>query len=772
METSKEPHENSFVCLLCDSVFNSNEELVYHFHCHNSRKPFSCTECENKYSYRTALKKHMNSHKIEKRTYACSKCGYECGNQIKLTDHQTAHSSEEKFSCDKCEFITMSKFSLSKHKREQSHGDYYECMDCNSLFKFNNAFAEHMKEVHQNHKPFACQKCVQCFSNNSHLKRHMKNHKENEVEVSEQNENYCENENEIFTEHQAENNITDLNNNIEQPSELPNNNANSKHVSKITKKCVSCHKNLKLKYSWGESKYDKQHSFELDDVMCELAFRQWELRWDNKNNERICVQCKWRLLSKMPYSSHSNKRGRPKVITTKPLTVPKKRKSKPVFVVNENDLNIQQSVSRLSSRQMHKLKSHWKSNLKNQGFKVSIAGQHRIDQLRKERVDDLFEVKEIMANVGSEKNPISKCINVVYCNNICELAKRIARHRNIVLDVCKLQGDHGQGSLKLSVQFTFSNSVNTLIILAITEESKESILTLKELEKLVNPQSLETNLGIRVLRTGDLQFLQLSIGVKTGHATYPCPFCNWRMTGENRNAVDAVCSPRNISKDLNEFYRLGSNRNLSHLVHGQQGEPAFLGDPVDVFVPPCLHINLGLVNHILKKMEMKHSEPFVQKELYEIAKVNKTSYQGGTFAGNEVQKIVKTFSMIPWQSEHPFKLYAKLFIALDITNFLVFTSKNNLTDDDIVDISLSIREVLIEWDCLKDSLGLSETVKLHVFAVHCLEFAIKHRCTPSAYGEQDGEMLHRRFKETLVVYKTLGKKALLHTVQKWNSWNF
>ena len=113
METSKEPHENSFVCLLCDSVFNSNEELVYHFHCHNSRKPFSCTECENKYSYRTALQKHMNSHKIEKLTYACSKCGYKCENQIKLTDHQTAHSSEEKFRCDKCEFITMSKFSLS-----------------------------------------------------------------------------------------------------------------------------------------------------------------------------------------------------------------------------------------------------------------------------------------------------------------------------------------------------------------------------------------------------------------------------------------------------------------------------------------------------------------------------------------------------------------------------------------------------------------------------------------------------------------------------------
>ena len=94
-----------------------------------------------------------------------------------------------------------------------------------------------------------------------------------------------------------------------------------------------------------------------------------------------------------------------------------------------------------------------------------------------------------------------------------------------MLGMCKLQGDHGQGSLKLSIQFTFSNSVSTIIILAITEESKDSVLTLKVLESLVNPQKLYENLGVTVLRTGDLQYLQLSVGIMTGNAMYPCPFC-------------------------------------------------------------------------------------------------------------------------------------------------------------------------------------------------------------------------------------------------------
>ena len=223
------------------------------------------------------------------------------------------------------------------------------------------------------------------------------------------------------------------------------------------------------------------------------------------------------------------------------------------------------------------------------------------------------------------------------------------------------------------------------------------------MERLVNPQSLEQNLGITVLRTGDLQYLQLSIGIKTGNAAYPCPFCNWRMTGANRDAVDAECSSRNIKKDLEHFCKLGSNRPLSQGFQGQQGEPAFKGEPADVFVPPSLHINLGLVNHVLENMEIKHTESIMINELYEKAKVKKTCYQGGKFEGNEIQKIVKTFNITNWPYEHPFNEYCNLFNALEVTNEYVFSIKTELTDDDLFNIGISIREVLLEWECLKGS---------------------------------------------------------------------
>ena len=94
---------------------------------------------------------------------------------------------------------------------------------------------------------------------------------------------------------------------------------------------------------------------------------------------------------------------------------------------------------------------------------------------------------------------------------------------------------------------------------------------------------------MKILRTVDIQYLQLSVGIKTGNAAYPCPTCNWRLTGVNSDAVDIVCSPRNVQQDLQTFHNLGSNRKHSQLCHGQQGEPSFIGDPVEGFVPTTLH---------------------------------------------------------------------------------------------------------------------------------------------------------------------------------------
>ena len=81
--------------------------------------------------------------------------------------------------------------------------------------------------------------------------------------------------------------------------------------------------------------------------------------------------------------------------------------------------------------------------------------------------------------------------------------------------------------------------------------------------------------------------------------------------------------------------------------------------------------------------------------------------------------------MTSWPIDHPFKEYGKLFHALEITNEYVFSIKTELTDDDLSNIALSIREVLCQWEFLKPSLCLSETVKLHVYGVSLLRICHK-----------------------------------------------
>ena len=114
--------------------------------------------------------------------------------------------------------------------------------------------------------------------------------------------------------------------------------------------------------------------------------------------------------------------------------------------------------------------------------------------------------------------------------------------------------------------------------------------------KLVNPFQL-LEMGAEILLSGDIKFFQLAIGIKTGNSSYPCVWCNWRMTGQTCDPVQQLCAPSDVAKDVAEFIRLGSNRNKSSCYHGQQGIPKGVNYfRPEIFVPPALHINLGLVN--------------------------------------------------------------------------------------------------------------------------------------------------------------------------------
>ena len=214
---------------------------------------------------------------------------------------------------------------------------------------------------------------------------------------------------------------------------------------------MTCQSKLKLKKLWSKTVIDHRYSFLVNDDICELASRHWQMDLNIDGASKIYFNCKMALISGNRIKVPGKKRGRPTVREGGFVTVcckchaevnktyrkhicttgsakrnvkeiiknsfanssisnlvQKQSQKPPNFIATSDDLLLHQSVSRLSSRQMYKQTQLWKKNLQHQGFKVAIAGQKKIDQLRKERVDDLFVTTDITTNTGTEKNHVWK----------------------------------------------------------------------------------------------------------------------------------------------------------------------------------------------------------------------------------------------------------------------------------------------------------------------------------------------------------------------------
>lgn len=437
--------------------------------------------------------------------------------------------------------------------------------------------------------------------------------------------------------------------------------------------------------------------------------------------------------------------------------------------VSADDLLTESSHHQMSRRMLINKSQLWRERLDKPGIKAEIAGAGAVNKLREQRIGDLFDIDTLRANCGTEKNPKFADVPVVRCTNVVTLARRVVAHRGTVIHYVKIQGDHGQKALKVSAQFTESNSVNDLMILAATECSGESCVTIGGILDIIKPYELE-KLGVHLIWAGDLKWIQLMEGIKTGNTAFPCPWCYWRMTGAERMLCDAICPKRRIREDIITFERGGCNREKTLPCHGQQFIPAYIINPEEVS-PPTLHILLGLLNQIDQKLAEKHSEEDIITHWYIPSNVRKSKYQGGTFEGNQCKKLIRTAAA--WKRGHKFWEYQPLFLAFQNLVENVFSVRSDLSDEDIFSIALTIQEFTNMWDYYRrNGLALTNPLKLHVLAVHVLEFCTKFRCTPAAYGEQDGESLHRRFWRLWDTVKAQSYRAMLTAVKHFNAGNF
>lgn len=288
----------------------------------------------------------------------------------------------------------------------------------------------------------------------------------------------------------------------------------------------------------------------------------------------------------------------------------------------------------------------------------------------------------------------------------------------------KIGIDRGQQFLKVSLQYIGSNknSVSQCLIIAVAE-AKESNYNFKAIAELLKLQDLINKYEDKFLFVSDMKALQLMVGIKGGRSTYPCLWCHFN--GRKKCNID-------------ETYDVRRDNTL-----GRNSDPVFdLENFGSFYGLPMLHLLLGLVNTILKRIfkKMNEEEKLKYQKVFVDNGICSTDYfvnEGEiNLEGNGCRKILQNVDLFK-----PGRKYGKLYQP--IISFSLFRSAYLEEQIDKTKFNLSLAEFIKDF---KTS-GMQPTLKLHILNTHLKDILEKNEevCFLD-YTEEALESSHRAFK--------------------------
>ena len=79
------------LCIQCEEIFGTSDELEVHQSYYQVKKQFSCSHCDQHFSKSGHLKTHNMTH-IRKKDYECLQCGKTFKKLDKLQTQPTCHT--------------------------------------------------------------------------------------------------------------------------------------------------------------------------------------------------------------------------------------------------------------------------------------------------------------------------------------------------------------------------------------------------------------------------------------------------------------------------------------------------------------------------------------------------------------------------------------------------------------------------------------------------------------------------------------------------------
>jgi len=112
--------ESAYRCDDCYKAFDDIAARDQHVIARTCRKPYVCGECDNRFSTKFTLQRHMKLHispilLTDKQLHTCSQCLKSFEYINKLAHHSLTHMDQKEFVCDACDKSSTSKDNVECH---------------------------------------------------------------------------------------------------------------------------------------------------------------------------------------------------------------------------------------------------------------------------------------------------------------------------------------------------------------------------------------------------------------------------------------------------------------------------------------------------------------------------------------------------------------------------------------------------------------------------------------------------------------------------------
>ena len=89
-------------CQQCNYATERKSNLLQHSATHSGERPFECGICDEKFSQKGSLTKHLLTH--QEGRFECDQCDYKATQKGHLVLHLMTHSGVKPHKCNRCEY--------------------------------------------------------------------------------------------------------------------------------------------------------------------------------------------------------------------------------------------------------------------------------------------------------------------------------------------------------------------------------------------------------------------------------------------------------------------------------------------------------------------------------------------------------------------------------------------------------------------------------------------------------------------------------------------